>query len=202
MNDRNHQLMRLQAPAFLALLFLSSWLPAQAGELEPYPDIGPTPPLQLRDLGDKEHALTDYRGQVVLVNFWASWCSPCLIEMPSMQRLKRSLAGRPFTILAVNVRESRETAWRVRNKLGVDFTTLLDNSGVATSDWEVQIYPTSFLVDPEGRVRYIAHGMVRWDEKTIQQVIEDLLPDREALQASSGRNQRSPDGAQRNPGRY
>jgi thiol-disulfide isomerase/thioredoxin len=177
--------MRLQAPAFLVLLLLCSWLPAQAGELELYPDIGPTPPLLLSDLGDKEHALTDYRGQVVLVNFWASWCSPCLIEMPAMQRLKQSMAGRPFAILAVNVRESRETAWRVRNKLDVDFAMLLDSSGVATSDWEVQIYPTSFLVDPEGRIRYIAHGLVRWDDNTIQQVIEDLLPDREALQAAS-----------------
>jgi len=179
--------MRIQATAYTSLFLLCLCLPAQAGELEQYPDIGPTPSLLLRDLGDREHALTDYRGQVVLVNFWASWCSPCLIEMPAMQRLERSLAGRPFAILTVNVRESKETAWRARKRLGVDFTTLLDSNGAAVDDWDVQVYPTSFLVDPEGRIRYIAYGMVRWDDGATQQVIEQLMPDREALQAASVR---------------
>ncbi|MGB5474074.1 MAG: TlpA disulfide reductase family protein [Gammaproteobacteria bacterium] len=179
--------MKIQATVPVSLFLLCLCLPVQAGELEQYPDFGSTPPLLLRDLGDREHALTDYRGQVVLVNFWASWCSPCLVEMPSMQRLQRSLAGRPFAILAVNVRESREKAWRVRKRLGVDFTTLLDSNGVVTGDWDVQVYPTSFLVDPEGRIRYIAYGMVRWDDDPAQQVIEQLMPDREAVQAASVR---------------
>ena len=104
-----------------------------------------------------------------------------------MQRLKRSLEGRPFSILAVNVRESRESAWRVRKRLGVDFTMLLDSQGVATDDWAVQIYPTSFLLDTEGRIRYIAHGWVRWDDSATLQLIDGLMPDRDALQAARAR---------------
>jgi thiol-disulfide isomerase/thioredoxin len=153
------------------------WMPSQlgAGEVQPYEGFLQSPQLSLADLGGKNHRLSDYRGQVVLVNFWASWCAPCILEMPDMQRLKEKLSGRPFTILAVNVRESPGTIWKFLSRVKVDFTLLRDSDGLATRDWEVHGYPTSFLVDARGEIRYIARGARKWDAPDIVQIIEDML---------------------------
>ena len=120
-----------QLPLLLAGM-LSLAAPLTAGELEEYPEVGPTQRLVLKDLGGNHHTLGDYGGQVVLVNFWASWCTPCLIEMPSMKRLKQFMNNQPFTILAVNNKEAKSSAWRYRNLLKVDFTMLLDQDGQAS----------------------------------------------------------------------
>jgi thiol-disulfide isomerase/thioredoxin len=150
-------------------------VPVMAGELEEYPEVGPTPSLALKDLGGNPHTLEDYRGQVVLLNFWASWCPPCLIEMPSMQRLKQALADMPFSILAVNAKESKGKAWRFQRMLDVDFTVLLDTTGQAGEDWNIAVYPTSYLIDPSGHIRYVAYGALEWDSDEVRQVINDLL---------------------------
>jgi hypothetical protein len=97
-----------------------------------------------------------------------------------MQRLLTQLAGRPFSILAVNVKESKSTAWRFRKLAGVSFTTLLDSSGEAAGAWDVDVYPTSYLIGAGGQVRFIAYGALQWDDETIRQQVETLLPDREA----------------------
>ena len=169
---------RLPKKQFNALLVWLCLLQAPvvaAGELEEYPDMAPTPRLALVDLAGRAHTLEDYRGQVVLVNFWASWCAPCLVEMPGIQRLKESLAGRPFTVLAVNFRESREKVWRFRNLLKVDFPLLLDVDGKTAGDWQVAVYPTSYLLDTNGRLRHVAYGQLQWDDREIVQTIEALL---------------------------
>ena len=89
----------------LAAVFLVLFgLTAKAVELRPWTG-GDTPPLALEDLAGRSHNLAAYRGKVVLVNFWATWCEPCRAEMPSMNRLRRSLEGRPFEVLAVNLAE-------------------------------------------------------------------------------------------------
>src|SRR6185436_16222596 len=75
-----------------------------AGDLRPWGG-GPTPALELTELSGGSHRLADYRGKVVLINFWATWCTPCREEMPSISELKKKLAGRPFVVLAVNVDE-------------------------------------------------------------------------------------------------
>jgi len=164
-------------PVFSALLIACLlWLaaPVLAGELEAYPEVGPTPPLALKDLGGKPHILEDYRGQVVLLNFWATWCPPCLIEMPSMQRLKQALPDTPFSILAVNVKESKEKAWRFQRMLNVAFTVLLDKTGQAGEDWNIAVYPTSYLIDPGGHIRYVAYGALDWDSKEVIALIKEL----------------------------
>lgn len=150
-------------------------IPAFAGELEDYPDVGPAPPLALADLGGKTHSLADYRGQVVLLNFWATWCPPCLVEMPAMQRLKDTFPGTTFTILAVNVKETREKAWRFQQLVNVNFTVLLDKAGIAAQDWHVSMYPTSYLIDKTGRIRYVAYGTPAWESAEVKQLIQALL---------------------------
>ena len=158
-------------------LLLMLYLPcsATAAKLDPYQDFDETPELSLEDLGHSVQSLQDYRGQVVLVNFWASWCGPCVVEMPSLERLQQAMSGKPFTILAVNVGESHVKVWNFAAKLKIHLPLLLDPDGQAAADWQVNVYPSSFLVDPHGRVRYVAIGPRSWDAPEFIEVIEEML---------------------------
>ena len=156
--------------------------PSATAELLPHEGMPEPPSLELPDLGGQRHTLDAYRGQVVLVNFWASWCAPCLVEMPSMQRLKTAMAGRPFDILAVNVKESKSKAWKFTKLLNVSFTTLLDADGAVAEAWDVSFYPTSYLIDGEGQIRYRAYGAIKWDDEATRELIEELMPDTKAGQ--------------------
>jgi thiol-disulfide isomerase/thioredoxin len=123
---------------------------------------GSTPALALTDVAGRAGGLADYRGQVVLVNFWATWCEPCLDEMPSMQKLKDRLAGQPFAILAVNHGESEAKVRGFLARLPVDFRILLDPDRQAATAWKVRLLPQSYLVGRDGRVRYSVLGELDW----------------------------------------
>jgi peroxiredoxin len=94
--------------------------------------------------------------------------------MPAMQRLETAFPDTAFTVLAVNVKESREKAWRFQKMLDVNFSVLLDTKGQVAENWNVAVYPTSYLIDKTGRIRHVAYGSLEWDSKTIKQVIERL----------------------------
>jgi len=163
--------------AALLLLAVFAASPTQARELKPYAGDPAPPPLTLPDLAGKTHRLEDYRGGVVLVNFWASWCPPCVHELPSMQRLSRELEGRPFTILAVDMAESEADVRRfLEEKVQVDFTVLMDRDGSALREWKVFAFPTSFVVGPDGQIRYALFGALDWDAPEVIAKITGLLP--------------------------
>ena len=92
-----------------------------------------------------------------------------------MQRLKNKLSGRPFTILAVNVREYPGTIWKFLSRVKVDFTLLRDSDGQAARNRAVSTYPTSFLVDGKGEIRYVARGARKWDTPDIVRIIEEMI---------------------------
>jgi thiol-disulfide isomerase/thioredoxin len=174
--------LKLFAGIIISVALIASSGTGLAGELLPYEERSEPPALDLPDLGGRQHNLESYRRQVVLVNFWASWCTPCLLEMPSMQRLATALQDKPFRLLAVNVRESNSKVWKFKKLLNVTFTTLLDSTGESAEAWDVQIYPTSYLIDADGRMRYVAYGPVDWDSDEIIRRIEALLPGGKAVQ--------------------
>jgi len=164
--------------ALLGLVIGSTVLPAAAADLEPLPTPIPAPDLELLGVDGGLHRLADHRGEVVLVNFWASWCTPCLREMPSMQRLADSLPGSSFEILAVNVAESRAAIEKAYSRTEVRFTALLDPASTAFHAWQVRVLPTSFLIGPHGRVRYRVEGPVEWDSAEAIGIVESLMADR------------------------
>ncbi|MGA7178208.1 MAG: TlpA disulfide reductase family protein [Thiobacillaceae bacterium] len=133
------------------------------------------PALATRDLNGMAHDLSAYKGRVVLVNFWASWCPPCRKEMPSMQRLMQKMADKPFTILAMDTGESREEAEAFLKSMPVDFPVLLDPESIVAKHWKVFAMPTSFLVDKLGRIRYVLPGGTEWDDGDGIKLILEML---------------------------
>ena len=150
-------------------------LPAFAGDLVRIPNAPLAPALEAADLAGQRQALSQYRGSVVLVNFWASWCPPCLREMPSLGRLAESLAGRPFKVLAVNVGETPRRAEEAMRRIGYRGTLLLDPDQEIFDAWKARVLPISFLVACDGRLRYQALGPLEWDAPTVMDAVESLV---------------------------
>ena len=133
------------------------------------------PAFELTDLDGETHRLADYRGKVLLVNFWATWCAPCIREMPSMQRLKVHLQGKPFALLAINMGEREEALMPFLQGIGVDLDILLDVNGSVGRNWGVFAYPSSFLLDNEGQVTHVRYGEAEWDDPGIVSLIESMF---------------------------
>ncbi|HZP92475.1 MAG TPA: TlpA disulfide reductase family protein [Burkholderiales bacterium] len=162
--------------ALILLLLLA--LPAQAADLhklKPWSG-GEPPPLVLKDLDGRKHDLAQYRGKVVVLNFWATWCGPCVQEMPSLQRLAEKLAKEPFALIAVNFGESENTVRPFLRKLGLKFPVLLDKDMSASSLWVDKGLPTTFVIDPRQKIRYQVLGDLQWDAPEIETRIRELLP--------------------------
>lgn len=149
-------------------------LPASAAQLKPVKPR-PAPELRLPSLDAGSVDLAELRGRVVLVNFWAVWCPPCRKEMPSMERLSRMLADRPFTILASNAGESPEQIHPFLAEVPLTFPILLDRDSARMKAWRVFVLPTSFLIDKRGQIRYSLSGHIEWDAPEAVGIIEKLL---------------------------
>jgi thiol-disulfide isomerase/thioredoxin len=162
--------MRLLAGALLLVCSVA----ASAQALKPWSG-GATPKLELTGLDGAVHRLADYRGKTVLVNFWATWCEPCRAEMPSIERLRRAMEGKPFDVLAVNVGESDRVARDFAEKMPVTFTVLLDRDGSITRTWRARVLPASYLIDPDGVIRYSYYGDLDWSSDAVRARIESLM---------------------------
>ena len=147
-----------------------------SGELlRPASRPGPAPPLALADLDGAPRDLAAHRGEVVLVNFWATWCPPCVEEIPSLDRLHARLHPRGFRVLAVDVGEDAATIRRFLRDRPVGFPVLLDPDGAAFKAWKAYAFPTSLLLDRSHTIRYAVYGAFDWDTEEVVRTIERLL---------------------------
>jgi peroxiredoxin len=163
-----------RARAGLAALALVCAGAVAGAELQAWTS-GPPPPFALEDLAGRTHRLADYRGKVVLVNFWATWCEPCRDEMPSLARLQAALADRPFTVLAVNLDEPVSRIRKFIARTPLNFPVLLDRDAVVAKAWRARILPATYLVGRDGRIRQVHFGELDWSSGAGRRAVEALL---------------------------
>lgn len=118
------------------------------------------PDFSLQNATGEQIRLSDLRGKAVLVNIWASWCSPCRAEMPAMQRLYEAYRGQGFELLAVNstIQDDPARALAFARELGLNFPILFDSTGEVTEQYQVRALPSSFFIDQEGVIQEVVIG--------------------------------------------
>ncbi len=158
--------------------FVSVLVPTNAStawkELESRPDA---PGFTLYDLRGQRYRLKEFKGKIVLINFWATWCPPCRAEMPSLQRAWEKLKGDDFAVLAIAVNEDPYaiTKFMMTTSPSLTFTVLLDQHMDASRYWPLKGLPASFILDRRGRVMYVMHGALEWDNPEIVNRIRSLV---------------------------
>jgi thiol-disulfide isomerase/thioredoxin len=148
--------------------------PVQSAQLSDWTG-GATPPLVLRDLDGREVRLDAYRGRTVIVNFWATWCAPCVAEMPSIMLLREKYAKQGLEVIGVNLQEN---VARIRPFLAqhdIDFTVVRDHDGSARATWGVSVYPSSFVIGPDQKVAFVVVGEADWSGPPIEPRIRSIL---------------------------
>ncbi|MEW8467536.1 MAG: TlpA disulfide reductase family protein, partial [Candidatus Thiodiazotropha sp.] len=110
------------------------------------------PDFELTDIDGTTHRLSDYRGKALVVNFWATWCPPCVEEIPSLNRLLAHYRGQRIEIISVDYRETAEEIGKFLQQIPVDFPVLMDRDGLTSLDWQVFSFPSSFIIDRLGRI--------------------------------------------------
>jgi thiol-disulfide isomerase/thioredoxin len=136
---------------------------------------GPAPNFTLKSLSGKNLKLSEMTGNVVLINFWASWCGPCREEMPLLNALHKKYQPLGFTVLGVNVEERLDGAKSFLSNVPVDFPILLDNKNEVSKQYKVIAMPTTVVVDRDGNMRYLHEGYKPGDEKKYRQMIKKLV---------------------------
>jgi thiol-disulfide isomerase/thioredoxin len=172
---RAHRRTVLRALALSPLAGVAHAASNEAARWSPWPASRRMPTLTLPTLDGMAWDLTQTRGQTVLLNFWATWCEPCRAEMPSLQALQKQYRDRNLLVVAVNFRESRDAVLRYRDALGLDFMMLRDSYGDVSQAWRVRTFPTSMLINRNGRAQWSVQGEVDWMETSMQKKIEAQL---------------------------
>lgn len=152
----------------------------------PPPDAGyPAPDFDVLDAEGSPVSLADYRGRVVLLNIWATWCAPCLEEMPSMQRLYEAFPRDDFEIAAVSIDAPAGASdaagnpggdpLAFANRLGLTFPILLDPSGEIQRIYRAAAVPESFLIGPDGIIYKKVAGATDWDSEANVELVRRLI---------------------------
>jgi thiol-disulfide isomerase/thioredoxin len=168
----------------LAALAAGPWVaPAAAAggaaagpQPQPWPRGRTTPPLALPAWEGPEWTLAGARGQVVVLNFWASWCEPCRAEMPSLELLATRFENQGLQVQAVNHRETDGAVRRFIEQSGCTLPILRDRDGAAARAWGVRIFPSTIVIGRTGRAAFTVVGEADWMSPQAHQWLAPLLP--------------------------
>jgi peroxiredoxin len=136
---------------------------------------GKAPDFTLKSSSGKNIKLSEYRGQVILLNFWASWCGPCRQEMPLLNQIQNRYSKLGFTVLGVNVEEDSRQAKTMLREIPVDFPILFDTTNKVSKLYNVSAMPSTVLIDRDGNLRYLHKGYKPGDEAKYKQWIKKLV---------------------------
>ena len=133
------------------------------------------PALVLKDINGDTFDLTQSRGKWVFTHFWASWCGPCRKEMPTIQAIADEFNDSGLTIVLINTSEDEDTVFDFLSTVAPDMNTLLDSDGKVTEQWQPRGLPSTYFVDPAGKLRYIALGGRPWDKGEYLGFLKELI---------------------------
>ncbi len=158
---------------FLSLL-LATGVAAQTAVAAVTPQAA-APDFTLKSAEGRNLRLAEQRGQVVLVNFWASWCGPCKVEMPHLNKLYDKYRASGFTLLAVNIDDDARTGAATAAKWGLKFPVLLDADKRVSKLYDLGSMPATVLIDRDGKVRYLHRGYRDGVEEAYERQIRELV---------------------------
>jgi len=148
---------------------------ADVKELVKFKNKKQAPGFALYDMNNELIKWADYKGKVTLVNFWATWCPPCVEEVPSLNSLAARYSGQEFEVVSIDFRETPQQLREFTEQIPVDFPVLFDLDGKVSMDWKVFSFPSSFIIDRQGYIRYSANRAIDWDTGSVWQVVNALL---------------------------
>lgn len=151
--------------------------PELSHNLTPVKNVISASDFELPDMDEEKVKLSKYRGKVVLLNFWATWCPPCIREMPSMERLHQQVDAEEFKVLAVNQMEDADQVFAFTGQLDVDptFEILFDATSEVSQAYAVRGLPTTYLIDKKGNIRYRAVGGREFNHPGVIEIINQLI---------------------------
>jgi len=173
----------MKKPLLIILLSISFSLyadwqqPELSHNLTVIKSVIPASDFELLNMDEEKVKLSDYRGKVVLLNFWATWCPPCIREMPSMERLQQQIGTEGFRVIAVNQMEDVDEVFAFTGQLEMDptFEILFDTTSKVSQDFAVRGLPTTYLIDKKGNIRYRAVGGREFDHVEVIKIIKQLI---------------------------
>lgn len=144
-------------------------------KLQELKDLGPAPDFTLTNPDGRKVSLKDFRGKVVFLNFWATWCESCRDEMPSMERLYREFKGKGLEIVAVNIKETRPDALAFYRKLKLTYPVVLDSEGEVGLLYGAFGLPVTYLIDRKGTLLARLWGPADWYSPGARKLIGELV---------------------------
>ncbi|MCW8944520.1 MAG: TlpA family protein disulfide reductase [Sedimenticola sp.] len=143
-------------------------------QLQEVADRPLAPAFSLMNVTGKSSRLEDYRGQVVVINFWSTWCAPCRKEMPSLERAWQQLQSDNVVVLGIAIQDEQAMVVRFIEESRITFPILLDTEGTVAQSWPFSGIPATFVLDASGRIIYRALGLREWDSEAILQKVRAL----------------------------
>jgi len=140
--------------------------------------------IKLMDLNGRPVSLSDFRGKIVFLNFWTTWCFDCRIEMPHMQKLHQKYKNKDFAMVAVNLQEPVSQVEQIFKDYKLTFTALLDSEGEVGAHFRITAIPTTFILDRQGIIIGKVMGPRKWDDKKAFALFEHLTNDTVATTSS------------------
>jgi thiol-disulfide isomerase/thioredoxin len=131
-------------------------------------------PIDLHDAHGKRFNLNDYRNKITVVNFWATWCPPCVEEIPSLNRLREQMKGQPFELISVNYADSPKKILDFMQKVSVEFPVLVDPNGKTAQRWNVIGFPSTFVIGKDGKIKYGVNAAIHWDSPEVVDMLKAL----------------------------
>jgi thiol-disulfide isomerase/thioredoxin len=144
----------------------------------------PATETALLDLKDNSYRISDFKGKIVVLNLWATWCPECVREMPSFEKLQNALGTDDFSVVAIDLKESKEVVERFAQKYGLHFEILLDQDGEVGQAFNVRSIPTSYILGRNGELLGRALGAREWDDGDFITLFQGLINAGKSLKAN------------------